>query len=47
MAFIPSAYALLVLLAFAFTLASGTTSKMPVWIPLLLVCIALMLGLAK
>jgi hypothetical protein len=43
---IPSVYTVLVLIALALTLISGTTnpSRMPVWIPLLLVTIALLIG---
>lgn len=33
---------ILYLIAFALTLVSGITGKVPVWIPLLLVCIGLM-----
>jgi hypothetical protein len=47
MSVLTSAYPLLVLIAFALTIVSGTTTRLPVWIPLLLVCIALMLGLAR
>lgn len=47
MSVLNSAYGLLVLIAFGLTLVSGTTGKVPAWIPLLLVCIALMIGLAR
>lgn len=36
---------LLIVIAFGLTIVSGVTSRVPVWIPLLLVCLALMLGM--
>jgi len=36
-----SAYLCLVLVAFVLTLVSGITNRVPLWIPLLLVCIAM------
>ena len=35
---------ILYLIAFALTLVSGITAKVPLWIPLLLVTIGLMIG---
>ncbi len=32
----------LIIIAFALTLVSGITGKVPLWIPLLLLCIALL-----
>ncbi len=34
----------LVLVALGLTLIAGLTSRVPVWIPLLLICIALLIG---
>lgn len=33
---------ILIIIAFALTLVSGITGKVPLWIPVLLLCIALM-----
>jgi len=46
-ALIPSAYALLVIVAFALTLIHGSGGKPPLWVPVLLLCIAMMIGLAR
>jgi hypothetical protein len=37
-----SAYFILILLAFGLTLVSGITGKVPLWIPVLLVTIAML-----
>ena len=34
----------LILLAFGLTLLSGITGKVPLWIPVLLLCLALLVG---
>lgn len=38
-----SAYLLLVILAFVLTLIAGTTGKVPLWVPLLLLSLALLI----
>jgi hypothetical protein len=43
MTLVHSAFFLLVLIAFALTLVSGITGKVPLWIAVLLVTIALMI----
>jgi hypothetical protein len=35
---------LLIVLAFLLTLANGITSKVPLWIPVLLICIVMLIG---
>jgi hypothetical protein len=35
---------LLIILAFGLTIVSGTTGKCPLWVPLLLVTIAMLIG---
>lgn len=41
---LPSVYILLVLIAFVLTLINGTTGKVPLWVAVLLVIIALLAG---
>jgi hypothetical protein len=38
-----SAYFILIVIAFALTLVSGITGKVPLWIPVLLVTIAMLI----
>jgi hypothetical protein len=42
MDFLHSAFLLLVLIAFALTLINGINGKVPLWIAVLLVCVALL-----
>ena len=43
---IPSAIVLLVVIAFALTLVSGVTGRVPLWISVLLLCIVHLIMLA-
>ena len=43
MTLLSSAYFILVLIAFGLTLVSGITGKVPLWIPVLLITIAMLI----
>ena len=42
-----SVHSILILIAFGLTLVSGITGRVPLWIPTLLICIALLLGVVR